>query len=94
MDVLKIEKTFVDGIAISAQRRALAEVVIRIAKTLQMTIVATGIESEAQRDLLMSIGCPFGQGYLMSRPLGSDAAEALVRAGRRLAPGLLTGSVS
>ena len=94
MDVLKIEKTFVDGIAISAQRRALAEVVIRIAKTLQMTIVATGIESEAQRDLLISIGCPFGQGYLMSRPLGSDAAEALVRAGRRLAPGLLAGSVS
>ena len=94
MDVLKIEKTFVDGIAVSAQRRALAEVVIRIAKTLQMTIVATGIESEAQRDLLISIGCPFGQGYLMSRPLGSDAAEALVRVGRRLAPGLLAGSAS
>ena len=67
MDVLKIEKTFVDGIAVSAQRRTLAEVVIRIAKTLQMTIVATGIESEAQRNLLISIGCPFGQGNLMSR---------------------------
>ena len=94
MDALKIEKTFVDGIAVSAQRRTLAEVVIRIAKTLQMTIVATGIESEAQRDLLISIGCPFGQGNLMSQPIGSDEAEALVRAGRRLAPGLLVGPAS
>jgi EAL domain-containing protein (putative c-di-GMP-specific phosphodiesterase class I) len=94
MDVLKIEKTFVDGIAVSAQRRALAEVVIRIAKSLQMTIVATGIESEAQRDLLISIGCPFGQGHLISWPLGTAEAEALVRAGRRLAPGLLVGSAT
>ena len=94
MDVLKIEKTFVDGIAVSAQRRTLAEVVIRIAKTLQMTIVATGIESEAQRNLLISIGCPFGQGNLMSHPIGAAEAEALVRAGRRLAPGLLVGSAS
>ncbi len=94
MDVLKIEKTFVDGIAASAQRRTLAEVVIRIAKTLQMTIVATGIESEAQRNLLISIGCPFGQGNLMSRPIGSAEAEALVRVGRRLAPGLLVGSAN
>ncbi len=92
MDVLKIEKTFVDGIAVSAQRRTLAEIVIRIAKTLQMTIVATGIESEAQRDLLISVGCPFGQGNLMSRPIGSAEAEALVRVGRRLAPALLVGS--
>ena len=94
MDVLKIEKTFVDGIAVSAQRRTLAEVVIRIAKTLQMTIVATGIESEAQRNLLISIGCPFGQGNLMSHPIGAAEAAALVRAGRRLAPGLLVGSAS
>ena len=94
MDVLKIEKTFVDGIAVSAHRRTLAEVVIRIAKTLQMTIVATGIESEAQRNLLISIGCPFGQGNLMSAPIGADEAEALVRAGRKLAPGLLVGSAN
>ena len=91
IDVLKMEKSFVDGIAVSTQRLALAEVVIRIAKTLRMTIIASGIESAAQRDLLISLGCPFGQGYLMSRPLGPDAAEALVRVGRRLAPELLAG---
>ena len=94
IDGLKVEKSFVDGIAVSTQRLALAEVVIRIAKTLRMTVTASGIESEAQRDLLISLGCPFGQGYLMSRPLGPDAAEALVRVGRRLAPELLAGSVS
>jgi diguanylate cyclase (GGDEF)-like protein/PAS domain S-box-containing protein len=94
IDVLKIEKTFVAGIAVSAQRRSLADVVIRIAKTLQMTIVATGIESEAQRNLLISIGCPFGQGNLMSRPLDKAGAEKLLRTGRRLAPVLLAGSAT
>ena len=94
MDVLKIEKSFVDGIAVSAQRLALAEVIIRIAKSLRMTIIAAGIESEAQRDLLISIGCPFGQGYLMSRPLGPEAAEALVRVGRKLASGFRPGFAS
>jgi diguanylate cyclase (GGDEF)-like protein/PAS domain S-box-containing protein len=91
MDVLKIEKSFVDGIAVSTQRLDLAEVIIRIAKSLRMSIIAAGIESEAQRDLLVSMGCPFGQGYLMSRPLGPDAAEALLRVGRRLAPELEAG---
>jgi EAL domain-containing protein (putative c-di-GMP-specific phosphodiesterase class I) len=94
MDVLKIEKTFVDDIAVSAKRRDLADVVIRIAKSLQMTIVATGIESEAQRNLLISIGCQFGQGYLISWPLDGAEAEALLRAGHRLAPGLLAVSAT
>ncbi len=91
IDVLKIEKSFVEGIAVSTQRLDLAEVIIRIAKSLRMSIIASGIESAVQRDLLISIGCPFGQGYLMSRPLGPDAAEALVRIGRRLAPKLPAG---
>jgi EAL domain-containing protein (putative c-di-GMP-specific phosphodiesterase class I) len=92
MDVLRIEKSFVDGIAVSTQRLDLAEVIIRIAKSLRMSIIAAGIESEAQRDLLISVGCPFGQGYLMSRPLGPDAAEALLRVGRRLAPEIGAGA--
>jgi len=87
IDVLKMDKSFVDGIAVSAQRLALAEVITRIATTLRLTVVAEGIESEVQRDLLVSMGCPFGQGYLLARPLGGPEAEALVRAGPALVPG-------
>jgi EAL domain-containing protein (putative c-di-GMP-specific phosphodiesterase class I) len=84
IDVLKIDKSFVEGIAISEQRLALAEVIIRIAKTLRLTVMAEGIENEVQRDLLISMGCQFGQGYLLARPVGADQAEALLRLGRGL----------
>jgi EAL domain-containing protein (putative c-di-GMP-specific phosphodiesterase class I) len=81
MDVLKIDRSFIEGIAPSKARLALVEVIIRIAKTFGLTVTAEGIESEVQRELLISLGCEFGQGYLLERPVGADEAEALVRAG-------------
>jgi diguanylate cyclase (GGDEF)-like protein len=66
IDVLKIDKSFVDGITVSSQRLALAEVIVRIAKTLGLTVIAEGIESEVQRDMLVSMGCRYGQGYLLA----------------------------
>ena len=69
IEVLKIDKSFVDGIAVSTQRLALVEVIIRIAKTLGLAVVAEGIESEEQRELLLSMGCHYGQGYLLAAPV-------------------------
>ena len=68
IDLLKVDKSFVDGIAMSTQRLALVEVIVRIAKTLELTVIAEGIESEVQRDMLVSMGCRYGQGYLHGRP--------------------------
>ena len=79
IDVLKIDKSFVDGIAVSEQRLALVEGIIRLAGTLHLDVVAEGIETEVQRDLLVSMGCQFGQGYLLAMPVAADQAEALVR---------------
>ena len=81
MDVLKIDKSFTEGIASSQGRLALVEVIVRMAKTLGLTVTAEGIESEAQRELLISLGCETGQGYLLEKPVGADEAEALVRHG-------------
>jgi EAL domain-containing protein (putative c-di-GMP-specific phosphodiesterase class I) len=86
--VLKIDKSFVDGIATSQQRLALVEGIIGIARTLRLDVVAEGIETEVQRDLLVSRGCRFGQGYLLAMPVPADQAEALVRIGRSLVPEL------
>jgi diguanylate cyclase (GGDEF)-like protein/PAS domain S-box-containing protein len=86
IDMLKIDRSFVEGIAVAKARLALVEVIIRIAKTLGLTVTAEGIESELQRELLISLGCEFGQGYLLERPVAADEAEELVRAG--LVPGL------
>ena len=88
IDVLKIDKSFVDGIAVSTQRLALVEVIIRIAKTLELTVIAEGIESEVQRDLLVSMGCRYGQGYLLATPMPADQAEELLRVGHGLVPQL------
>jgi EAL domain-containing protein (putative c-di-GMP-specific phosphodiesterase class I) len=88
IDVLKIDKSFVDGIAVSEQRLALAKGIVQIARTLQLEVVAEGIESEVQRDLLIAMGCQFGQGYLLAMPMPAPQAETLVRIGARLMPSL------
>ena len=88
IDVLKIDKSFVDGIAVSTKRLALAEVIVRIAKTLGLTVIAEGIESEVQRDMLVSMGCHYGQGYLLAAPMPAAEAEALLRVGHSLVPQL------
>jgi diguanylate cyclase (GGDEF)-like protein/PAS domain S-box-containing protein len=86
IDVLKIDKSFVDGIASSPQRLALAEGIIQIARTLELDVIAEGIETQSQRDLLISLGCPFGQGYLMAMPMAAADADELSRAGAPLRP--------
>jgi PAS domain S-box-containing protein len=81
MDVLKIDRSFTEGIASSQGRLALVEVIVRMAKTLGLTVTAEGIENEAQRELLISLGCETGQGYLLEKPVAADEARALVRSG-------------
>jgi diguanylate cyclase (GGDEF)-like protein/PAS domain S-box-containing protein len=88
IDVLKMDKSFVDGIAVSAQRLALAEGIVQIARTLKLEVIAEGIESELQRDLLTSMGCHFGQGYLLAMPMEADRAEVLARIGSHMFPSL------
>lgn len=81
IDVVKMDKSFVDGIAESHQRLALAEGIVRIARTLNLEVVAEGIETEVQRDLLTSMGCHYGQGYLLAMPMQPSQACELARNG-------------
>jgi diguanylate cyclase (GGDEF)-like protein/PAS domain S-box-containing protein len=68
IDVLKIDKSFIDDIG-SPQQRALVDAIVRLAETLNLKVIAEGVETEAQREVLARMGCPHGQGYLFSRPL-------------------------
>jgi diguanylate cyclase (GGDEF)-like protein/PAS domain S-box-containing protein len=81
IDVVKIDKSFVDGIAESEERLALAEGIVQIARTLSLEVVAEGIETEVQRDLLASMNCHYGQGYLLARPMPAGQAVELSRTG-------------
>jgi diguanylate cyclase (GGDEF)-like protein/PAS domain S-box-containing protein len=74
VDVLKIDRSFVDGVARGASDAALARTIIALGDTLGLRTVAEGIEDRAQRDQLRLLGCHLGQGYLFSRPLTAPNA--------------------
>jgi diguanylate cyclase (GGDEF)-like protein/PAS domain S-box-containing protein len=69
VDVLKIDKSFIDDILDSRHQRALVDAIVTLAHNLDLTVVAEGIEQPAQREMLELMNCPYGQGYLFSKPL-------------------------
>ena len=66
IDVLKMDKSFVDDLGSGDQRTALAGTIAGLARTLSMTVVAEGIERPEQADMLHAMQCEFGQGYLFA----------------------------
>ena len=74
--VLKIDKSFVDGLdgpAPDPHAAALVRTVVQLARALGLQTVAEGVETAAQRDALRALGCDLGQGYLFGRPGPADA---------------------
>ena len=67
--VIGYELLYCDDTPGSAKQTALVEAIIRLAGTLDLQVIAEGIEHPAQRDVLARMGCPLGQGYLFARPL-------------------------
>jgi EAL domain-containing protein (putative c-di-GMP-specific phosphodiesterase class I) len=80
VDVLKIDKAFVDGVARGGHDAALARTIIALGETLHMHTVAEGIEEAEQHARLRSLGCSHGQGYLFAHPVPSAEVEALLSA--------------
>jgi diguanylate cyclase (GGDEF)-like protein len=68
VDVVKIDRLFVDGLPDSSDDRAIVSAVISLCEELDLTVIAEGIESERQHWELRELGCTLGQGYLYSRP--------------------------
>ena len=79
IDIIKIDKSFVDGVANEPTASALVDAMIQIGKTLRLETVAEGVERTEQADCLRMLKCDIGQGYLFSRPLPSDAITTLLR---------------
>ncbi|MFL2060174.1 EAL domain-containing protein [Marinilactibacillus psychrotolerans] len=69
IDIVKIDKSFIDGILIKENTASLVKTIIQMGKSLNFHIVAEGIETEEQAEFLKINECSFGQGYLFSRPL-------------------------
>ncbi|WP_422055232.1 putative bifunctional diguanylate cyclase/phosphodiesterase [Sphingomonas sp.] len=79
---LKLDRSFVVGMGAVNRRKGIGIVraVLDLAATMNMTVVAEGIETVGQRNRLRDMGCQLAQGYLYSRPLDADAAERLIAA--------------
>ena len=75
VDVVKIDRSFVEQVESSAHHLVLTEATVKVAQSLGMTTVAEGIETAGQFSALRTLGCDKGQGYLWSKPLGSAAAR-------------------
>jgi len=69
---LKIDRSFVRDMTTDSDDRTIAATVVALGHSLGLKVVAEGVESEQQRDILISQGCDFAQGYLFSQPLSSD----------------------
>jgi EAL domain-containing protein (putative c-di-GMP-specific phosphodiesterase class I) len=74
-DALKVDRTFISGIAASRESQALVHTLIELGKTLGLRTVAEGIESVEQLRRLQDEDCDFGQGFLFDRPLEPEALD-------------------
>jgi diguanylate cyclase (GGDEF)-like protein len=74
-DSLKIDRSFIAGIATSSASAALIRTLVQLGRTLEIETLAEGIEDEAQLETLRREDCEQGQGFLYSRPLEADALE-------------------
>ena len=83
LDTLKIDRAFIQGLPADRDDAAITTAIIRLAKNLELTTVAEGVETEAQRAFLLAQGCDRLQGFLWSRPLPATELEALLRQGGR-----------
>jgi diguanylate cyclase (GGDEF)-like protein len=79
VDVLKIDRSFTAGLGKLEEDQALVQAILRLADSLGLSTVAEGVEHASQRDVLVALGCPQGQGWHFARPVESDEMEALLR---------------
>ena len=81
IDTLKIDRSFVSGCDRGGKAMAIPHAIIFLGKALNLHIVAEGVETEAEREILTVCGCHEFQGYLFSRPMQAAALGDYLRAG-------------
>ncbi|WP_240722769.1 bifunctional diguanylate cyclase/phosphodiesterase [Poseidonocella sp. HB161398] len=80
VEQLKIDRSFVSGIALDRSRQAIVEAMIGIGRALDIKVLAEGVETEAERQMLISMGCTRMQGFHFARPMDTAAFETWMAA--------------
>ncbi len=79
IDILKLDKSFVDDLGDSSDNGALAETIVQLGRTLRLRTVAEGIELPRQVEALQAFGCQYGQGFLLAKPLQVGQVDEILR---------------
>ncbi|MBI3526048.1 MAG: EAL domain-containing protein [Betaproteobacteria bacterium] len=79
IDYLKIDRACVGNLMTDPSERLFAEAVVAMAHKLGLKVIAEGVETQAQRDVLLAAGCDYAQGNLFSKPLPPEEFEALLK---------------
>ncbi len=82
VDTLKIDRSFVSRMDTDSETRKIVRLIVMLAHGLGLKIVAEGVETQAQADMLKNLGCELAQGYLYSKPVPSQAIDQLLRENR------------
>jgi len=80
-DIIKIDPSFVSGLGQDPVLTMLTKTIVQVGRDLGMQVVAEGIEQPRQLAELREMGCGYGQGFLVARPMGAPGVEALIRTG-------------
>ena len=78
IDTLKVDRSFVSTMENGTENGEIVRTIISLAKTLNLSVIAEGIESIHQLHQLRILGCEYGQGYLFSRPVPAEEAQSII----------------
>jgi diguanylate cyclase (GGDEF)-like protein/PAS domain S-box-containing protein len=87
LDALKVDRSFVGVLGAPGENTEIVRTIITLGKTLGMSVIAEGIETPRQQQLLLQLGCDYGQGWRFSQPLDLESAENLLGSGSGLRRG-------
>uniref|UniRef100_B8HRI7 Response regulator receiver modulated diguanylate cyclase/phosphodiesterase with PAS/PAC sensor(S) n=1 Tax=Cyanothece sp. (strain PCC 7425 / ATCC 29141) TaxID=395961 RepID=B8HRI7_CYAP4 len=79
LDVLKIDRSFINGIEAETENLEIVRTILSLARSLNLQVVAEGVETQAQLDHLQALQCGYAQGYLISRPLTPEKTEQFLQ---------------
>ncbi len=84
VDKIKIDRSFVSNLGVDPEAEAVIRAIVKLSKALNMNIVAEGVETRAQKNILRQTGCNIIQGYIFSRPVPVSAIDGMMLQDRKL----------
>lgn len=78
LDMLKVDRAFVDGVPVDRHNTAITTAVVALAKSMELRVVAEGVEEQSQLEFLQTLGCHEVQGFLVGRPGSVEAVTAIL----------------